>query len=770
MTPINAAIIILLLPLLAFAFQMFFGRRMPDHGWYIPTAAIVIDWVLAIWLLFAHVLGHNDPAWRVILQWEFIRITDFSLPLGLQIDNISVVMLIVVTTVSSLVHIFSTGYMKDDPRKSRFFGYLGLFSFSMLWLVLSDNLLGIFIGWELVGLSSYLLIGFWFEKQGPPEASMKAFVTNRVGDLGFLLALMILMWQFKTFNLLELEAIVQGFGSNGLPEGMGFWMTLVGVGLFCGAVGKSAQFPLHVWLPDAMEGPTPVSALIHAATMVAAGVYLMVRVFFILTFDAGLVVAYIGGFTAFMAATIAIAQWDIKKVLAYSTISQLGYMVLAVGVGAYSAGFLHLMTHAFFKACLFLGSGSVIHAMHHVYHKVHDHSRDPQDMRNMGGLRKYMPVTYWTFLIATLALAGVPLTSGFISKDAILAGSLAFSMEHPQHSVLAFFGFAAAAMTAFYMFRLVFLTFHGEHKGEPGEENHLHENKLNMTGPLLVLSTLSIFFFYSPNPTDAGKGWFFRLIPQPAQPIHHVGMPAADHGDHSFSLIPTAYAAEHGDAAPVTEEVSKGDRHTDESVAGDAHAAPEADGSHAAPVMDHAADSHAPQNAHASDGHGGHAVTHDAHAEHIHHVAHIRAMIISILIVIVSITTAWLTYMKHRISAAKVAAALPGTHRFLQNKWFFDELYEATVIRFTLWLAHLSAAFDRHVIDGLVNGAAWITERKSAFVGRFDNLVVDGAVNGAGWMARTAGAGMRLLQGGDIQGYLVKALVGVLLVLVWQAL
>jgi NADH-quinone oxidoreductase subunit L len=751
MTPITAAILILVLPLLAFAVQVFGGSRLPGQGWYIPTAAILVDLGLALWLFFGAMLPAGDPAWAVGLQWSFITIVDFELPLGLRVDNISVVMLIVVTVVSSLVHIFSTGYMEDDPRKGRFFGYLGLFSFSMLWLVLSDNLLGIFIGWELVGLSSYLLIGFWFERVGPPEAGMKAFIANRIGDLGFLLALMILMWQFQTFDLQQLQAIVAGFGEQGLPEGLAFWMTLAGIGLFCGAVGKSAQFPLHVWLPDAMEGPTPVSALIHAATMVAAGVYLLIRVFFLLTFDASLVIAYIGGFTALMSATIALAQWDIKKVLAYSTISQLGYMVLAIGVGAYSAGLLHLMTHAFFKACLFLGSGSVIYAMHHVYHKVHDHSRDAQDMRNMGGLRKHLPLTYWTFLFATLALAGVPLTSGFISKDAILAGSLAFAQLHPQHWPLAVFGFAAAALTAFYMFRLVFLTFHGEHKGRPGEEQHLHEGRLNLTGPLLALAALSVFFLYTPNPTDAAKGWFYRLVPKPEQPILFVGRPAPDHAA-GHGLLPRAWAE------PPTDELRQDHRLGAETT------------KTASVTMQAATPIHAPGGrlgeARLRPGPG-----HDAgHVAHVEHAAHLQAMLLSVLIVVLSISGAWLTYLKRRISAQRVAEALPRVHRFLQGKWFFDELYGRAVIAPTLWLARLSAAFDRVVIDGLVDGAAWITERKSAFVGRFDNGVVDGAVNGVGWLTRTTGAGMRLLQGGDIQGYLVGALVGVLALLIWQVL
>ncbi len=771
MTPILAATLILLLPLAAFAVQIFGGRRLPGQGWYVPTAAILTDLALALWLFLGHMLPAADPAWSVTTTWDFIRIGDFAMPLGLRIDNISVVMLLVVTTVSSLVHIFSTGYMADDPRKGRFFGYLGLFSFSMLWLVLSDNLLGIFTGWELVGLSSYLLIGFWFERKGPPEAGMKAFIANRVGDLGFLGALMILMWQFGTFNLSELEAIVTGFGP-GLPADLALWMTLAGIGLFCGAVGKSAQFPLHVWLPDAMEGPTPVSALIHAATMVAAGVYLLVRVFFLLTFDASLVIAYVGGFTALMSATIALTQHDIKRVLAYSTISQLGYMVLAVGVGAYSAGFLHLMTHAFFKACLFLGSGSVIHAMHHVYHHVHDHHRDPQDMRNMGGLKGKLPVTYWTFLVATLALAGVPLTSGFISKDAILAGSLAFAMEHPAHWPLAFFGFTAAMLTAFYMFRLIFLTFHGEHKGKPGELELFHENKLNITGPLVVLSSLSVFFFYTPNPTNAASGWFFRLIPKPEQAILHPTLAAAQ-------AVPTWLGVQ--DLAVL--EAARADSLRLVAIA-DTLAVPHAESAETESALPQVAEEATPAAAHeavpalaetAAHGtaHGQDPAAlpaHEAHLKHIEHLAHIQAMLISVIIVILSITAAWLVYLKHKVDPARVAAALPGLHRFLFHKWYFDELYAVTVIAFTLLVARICAWFDRVIIDGLVNGAATVTIRKALFVGRFDNVVVDGAVNGTGWLTRTAGGGLRLLQGGDIQGYLVKALVGVVAILIWQVL
>ncbi|MFC1513958.1 NADH-quinone oxidoreductase subunit L, partial [candidate division KSB1 bacterium] len=322
-------------------------------------------------------------------------------------------------------------------------------------------------------------------------------------------------------------------------------LTIAGITLFMGAVGKSAQFPLHVWLPDAMEGPTPVSALIHAATMVAAGVYLVVRIFFMLTPDSMVFIAYIGGITAIFAATIAIVQNDIKRVLAYSTVSQLGYMIMALGVGAYTAGFFHLMTHAFFKALLFLGSGSVIHSMHHALHAVHNHE-DPQDMNNMGGLRKKLPVTFWTFLAATIAISGVPFTSGFLSKDAILAGTLGFASANPQHFLLPVFGFVAAGITAFYMFRLVFKTFFGKF-AIPDAWKHMHESGYAMKIPLIVLGVLSIFAFYSFNPLTPSEGWFYHLIQPPHQAavspvVEQVAEEGAQHaGGHDTSHTVAMY-------------------------------------------------------------------------------------------------------------------------------------------------------------------------------------------------------------------------------------
>jgi NADH-quinone oxidoreductase subunit L len=416
-------------------------------------------------------------------------------------------MLLVVALISTCTHIFSTQYLKGDIRYSRYFAYLGLFTFSMNGIVLANNLMSMYMFWELVGVSSYLLIGHWFEKDSAANANKKAFLTNRVGDIGFFIGIMLIYTAIGSFAFSDIFSGV----SAGLIKGS--TLTIAGIGLFLGAMGKSSQFPLHIWLPDAMEGPTPVSALMHAATMVAAGVYLSVRIFPILTPDALLVVAYVGGITAIFAATIAITQNDIKKVLAYSTVSQLGYMVLAVGTGVYTAAFFHLLTHAMFKANLFYGSGSVIHAMHHALHEKHDHKTDPQDMRNMGGFRKRMPITHLSMMLSTLAIAGVPFFSGFLSKDAILAGTLSFAQHHPKHILLPIFGFSAAAITAFYMFRMMFLTFYGNTK-TPDIINDIHESPKEMTGPLVLLGTLSLFLWYTlpnfnPFSTD---GWFTKLV------------------------------------------------------------------------------------------------------------------------------------------------------------------------------------------------------------------------------------------------------------------
>lgn len=484
---ITNAIIILLLPLVAFTIQIFIGRRLPKQGGWLPTGAMFIAFLFSL-PIFIQALANYDPDFKIAQSWNWIDFGPVTVSFGIHIDNLTAIMLFVVTLISAVIHLYSIGYMHGDSRYSRYFAYLALFSFSMLGLVLVDTFFGIYIFWELVGLCSYLLIGFWFEKDSAANAGKKAFITNRVGDVGMFAGILII---FATLGVFNFEEVFRGVADGDLAGG---WLTAAGILLFCGAVGKSAQFPLHVWLPDAMEGPTPVSALIHAATMVAAGVYLIGRTFVFYTADVLLIIAYIGTITAFMAATIAIVQKDIKRVLAYSTISQLGYMMVGLGTGGYAAGLSHLTTHAFFKALLFLGSGSVIHAVH------------TQDMDEMGGLRRKMPITFWTFLIATLAISGVPPLSGFWSKDAILASALEFGMLNSAHMWIFFVMLVSAGITAFYMFRLVYMTFAGKPRDRE-KHSHAHESPLVMTIPLSVLAVFSVGTIW--------WGWFEHLVSKP---------------------------------------------------------------------------------------------------------------------------------------------------------------------------------------------------------------------------------------------------------------
>jgi len=500
------SLLIYFLPLIAFGIQIFIGKRLPRQGDWVSISAVLATLVLSI-ALFAGMLLDYNPDFKQNFSFTWLETVNFKISMGFLIDNITIIMLLVVSIVSSASHIFSLKYMEGDPRYSRFYAYLSLFTFSMNGIVLANSLMLLYMSWELVGLSSYLLIGFWFEKDSAANAGKKAFLTNRVGDIGFFIGIMLLFTAIGSFSYAD---VFSGVAAGKITGNL---LTLAGIGLFMGAVGKSAQFPLHIWLPDAMEGPTPVSALIHAATMVAAGVFMMVRVFPILTLDALIIIAYIGGFTAFFAATIAITRTDIKQVLAYSTLSQLGYMIMAIGTGAYTAAFFHLVIHAMFKANLFYGAGSVIHGMHHSLHKLNDHKTDAQDMRNMGGLRTKMPVTYWAMLISSLAISGVPLFSGFLSKDAILAGTLALVERTHSHHILLFFGFGAALITAFYMFRMIFLTFHNDPQ-KPKIFAHIKESPTAMLIPLVVLSFLSIFIFYTlPNVNPlSDQGWFSHLI------------------------------------------------------------------------------------------------------------------------------------------------------------------------------------------------------------------------------------------------------------------
>jgi NADH-quinone oxidoreductase subunit L len=482
-----------LFPLIGFLINGLFGKAIKEEKVIggIGALSVFCSFVVATMTLLKLIGMPDEERVHNVTIFTWIKSGTFQADIAFLIDPLSCVMLMVVTGVGFLIHVYSIGYMHGEEGFYRFFAYLNLFTFSMLLLVMGNNLLLMFVGWEGVGLCSYLLIGYYFHKKSAGDAGKKAFVMNRVGDFGFLLGLFTLYWYLgQTHGIWTIQFTELAKHAELLP--VGGVVTLITMFFFLGATGKSAQIPLYTWLPDAMEGPTPVSALIHAATMVTAGVYMIGRMNFlyIKAPETMMVVAIIGGTTALFAATIGTAQNDIKRVLAYSTVSQLGYMFLAMGVGAFAAGIFHLMTHAFFKACLFLGSGAVIHSMHHALHHAHSHD-DPQDMRNMGGLWKKMPMTAWTFMIATVAIAGIPPLAGFFSKDEILWQ--AFS--NPHHGSLNYllwgFGAIAAGLTAFYMFRLVFMTFFGECRINPKCKDHLHESPMVIVFPLIVLAFLS---------------------------------------------------------------------------------------------------------------------------------------------------------------------------------------------------------------------------------------------------------------------------------------
>ncbi len=606
-----------------------------------------------------------------VLPW--IQLGDLRVEIAFAVDPLSVVLALVVTGVGGLIHFYSIGYMHEDRAYWRYFAYLNLFLFAMLTLVLGENLLLFFVGWEGVGLCSYALIGFWYSDLEKAAAGTKAFLVNRIGDFGFVLGILLLFWALAGAGhpTLSFGEIAR---SAHLLAGKQLWgvdvPTLVALLFFIGATGKSAQIPLYVWLPDAMAGPTPVSALIHAATMVTAGVYMIARlnaIYSMAPFALG-VVAAVGAATAVFAATIGLAQNDIKKVLAYSTVSQLGYMFLAMGVGAYAAGIFHLVTHAFFKACLFLGSGSVIHAL-----------GGEQDMRKMGGLRRHMPITFWTFLASTLAIAGIPPTAGFFSKDEILWR--AFSSPHGS-SGLWLLGTIGAALTAFYMFRQVFLVFFGECRADPHVREHLHESPPIMTYPLIVLAALAL------------AGGF-------------VGVPGALGGSNALAEF-------------------------------------------LSPVL---------------GGHGAHA----AHAES--RALEIGFMATSVAVAALGIGLAVLVYYRG-VLRPEVFSEIAGgrLYRLVYHKYYVDEIYEATFVRGTLWLSRLCSAFDRYVIDFLVDGSARLTAAVSWLHGLFDNYVIDGIVNRVADATIGFGNRFRRLQMGSINGYLYVAVIGVVAVMIARLL
>jgi NADH-quinone oxidoreductase subunit L len=707
---IRYAYIIPLLPLASFFINIAVGKRLPRKGDWLSLATILTCLAMSV-CIFLEVFRAYDPNFRYHVVAPWLTVGSHVFNVGILVDNITAVMLLVVTGVSTLVHLFSIGYMHGDPRYNRFFAYLSIFSFSMLGLVLSESLFFIYIFWELVGLSSYLLIGFWFEKKSAADACKKAFIANRVGDFGFLIGTLII---FATCGVLGYDQVFQAIGQGKLS---GTLLTVAGIGIFCGAIGKSAQFPLHVWLPDAMEGPTPVSALIHAATMVAAGVYLVGRVYPIFTPDAFLFIAYTGFITLFIAATIALTQNDIKKVLAYSTISQLGFMIMGLGVGGFTAGLAHLTTHAAFKACLFLGSGSVIHAVH------------SQDLREMGALRRKMPITFVTFLIATLAIAGVPGFSGFFSKDMILASALEFGMRNPQHYILFFGALFTAGLTAFYMFRLVIMAFFGEAK-DHHKFDHAHESPPNMWIPLVVLAILSFaFWFKSP---FVEKGWFQTLIAKPASVANLVhAVPVG-----STSVEPVAAMP------PVSHEAS----------------AVEGGGQEAAVPPAHAEQTGAAPHAEAGE-----------HDVHLAHMAHSYAMYSSVAVGTFGIFLAFVVYFFGWIDPVRVANSVRPLYNFLLNKWYFDELYEATFINGSKALSRGLAWFDLHVVDGLVNLAAQLGVFVSFLVGKFDNYVVDGAVNGVANATIGGGSILRRMQTGKLYHYVFVLAGGALVIFLIKA-
>ena len=697
---LNAALAILGLSLASYVLIFFFGKKLPRQGDFIGVGFLGISWLLS-WWIFATFWQIGDPGYRVEAALNWIDLGGFRIDAGILVDGMTAVMLMVVTTVSFLVHLYSVGYMHGDRRYERYFAFLGFFTFSMLGIVLANNLFFLYVFWELVGLSSYLLIGFFFHKHSAANANKKAFLTNRVGDFGFWIGILIFFTATGSLNYFELFAHVDAGTVKGTL------LAWAGVGLFMGCVGKSAQMPLHVWLPDAMEGPTPVSALIHAATMVAAGVYMVARLAPLFGHDAMMVIVYVGSITAFIAATIALVKTDIKRVLAFSTLSQLGYMVMALGAGDSVNAMFHLTTHAMFKALLFLGAGSVIHAVH------------SQEMPDMGGLRKKMPITFVTFVIATLAISGVPYFAGFYSKDGILGSTLAFGMIE-GHYLPFILGITAAALTPFYMFRIVFLTFFGKPRDEE-KFSHAHESGWSMTIPLMVLAFFSI--------TAAGwktaeQGWFAKF----AAPYD----------------LPAIAAEFHVQSAPA-----------DEHQLVDPHAAADTGDSHAA--AEHAA----------SAGHG------DGHDDHhdVHHTAHERAMVMSIAMAFLGIIASWFVYHRRGVDTAAVQKRLHGVYTVLQGQYFFDELYHATVYPLNLWWARMCALFDKYVIDGIVNGTGYLTRLVSWISGLIDQWIVDGAVNGIAAVLQGAGEGFRRIQTGRVQTYLVYVSASLLvLVLVHRVL
>ncbi len=696
-----------MLPMLSFLLLISLGRGRETWAWL--GTGIHLGAAIAAAIIFSLVWNGETIHARTV--WFQITAGSFRYPftMGLLVDKVASLIMLVVTAVSTLVHLYSIEYMRGDKHFTRYFAYLGLFTFAMLGVVLMDNLLMIFVFWELVGVSSYALISFWNERPAALQAGSKAFIMNRIGDAGFLVGIMILWSQFGTLDLQVLERLMQqsvltnegywlsAFRVNGQifeNSAPAYWLTIAGLGLFCGSIGKSAQFPLQTWLPDAMQGPTPASALIHAATMVAAGVYLLARVFVLLNGEVLTVIAFVGAITAFMGAVAALTQHDIKKVLAFSTISQLGYMIMGIGVGAYDAAIFHLVTHAAFKACLFLGAGSVIHALHQMSH--HEPHFDPQDMRTMGGLRQKLPFTFFAYLIAALSLAGIPLFSGFLSKDAILAGTLGWQdaiSDHPQsiHLTVPVLAFLTTMLTAVYMGRQLLLVFWGNFRGSQRHSrlqqdfDELKESPALMVLPLIILAAFSVSFAFSLNPLQGDMSWLTSklYIPSLATP-----------GDFKYydqiALLKLEW--------------------------------------------------------------------------------HTVASWLALGLALTGLLTAYLIYRpggrfsNNYMAFGKKATGLRGISF---HNWYLDDLYRYLVI---IPFVHLSAfmhRFDRQVIDALVNFLGTSQVVLAHLIAWVDRYLVDGIVHFLAWLVNFTGWIVRPVQQGKIQTYFILSLLIFIAFLYW---
>ncbi len=650
---------------------------------------------------------------------------------GFQLDPLSAVMLLVVSGVGFLIHLYSTGYMEHEAGFARFFAYLNLFMAMMLTLVLANNFLLMFVGWEGVGLCSYLLIGFYTDRMFDARSGMtcsdagrKAFLTNRVGDFAFMLGMLFLLERFATLDFSTIMGTIDQHSADWYGAGL---LTLVGILLFAGACGKSAQIPLYVWLPDAMAGPTPVSALIHAATMVTAGVYMLARcsaLFWHAPAAMG-IVAVVGAATAVFAGTMGLVQTDIKKVLAYSTVSQLGYMFLGAGVGAFVGAIFHLMTHAFFKACLFLGSGSVIHAM-----------GGEQDIRRMGGLRKWMPVTALTFTIATVAIAGFPPLAGFFSKDEILLWALASGRGH---WALWLAGSIGAAVTAFYMFRLTTLTFAGKFRGTPAQEHHLHESPRSMTVPLIVLAFLAVVGGWIGIPSLLTFGRDINVFHHWLEPVvGYHGAPAPEAGAAFWAPPPTLQLAGTGLHAVTIEEV-------------------------APPAQSGAPHTSIPAEAKRHGGHGG---SSEGEPRHLPAAAEWGLIALAVAIAAGGMLLARRLYAAGGAGAPeRLARAAGPVYVLLARKYWVDELYDFVVLRPFYALCALFHRIDVALVDGTVNGVRHATIFASHLSSAFDRWVVDLGVNAAGWTVRGFSRLVRALQTGQVQQYATAMLFGAVLLL-----